>query len=170
LRAENLYFLATVTISDGKNTLKMTIGKTKARLNGHIYYLDAAPQIVMYKKSIKKRLVVPARSVSEAFGLYYNYSSDNEIVSVARKYNFSIEGRKFTFKDLSCGVEINGKEINLSSLPVLVINNVAYMRAITVFKTGLGADKSPRSFHFRVSFLNFGSESDLIHFSVFLAK
>ena len=36
--------------------------------------------------------------------------------------------------------EINGKEINLSSLPVLVINNVAYMRAITVFKTGLGAD------------------------------
>ena len=44
----------TVTISDGKNTLKMTIGKTKARLNGHIYYLDAAPQIVMYKKSIKK--------------------------------------------------------------------------------------------------------------------
>lgn len=33
-----------------------------------------------------------------------------------------------------------------------------------------GADKSPRSFHFRVSFLNFGSESDLIHFSVFLAK
>ena len=33
-----------------------------------------------------------------------------------------------------------------------------------------GADKSPRSFHFRVSFLNFGSESDLIHFSVSLAK
>ena len=27
-----------------------------------------------------------------------------------------------------------------------------------------GADKSPRSFHFRVSFLNFGSESDLIHY------
>jgi len=65
--------------------------KPNAKFNGKSIKLDYAPQQVKFKKADYSTVMVPAKNLANIFGLYYNYSSNNEIITLARKYDISVE-------------------------------------------------------------------------------
>jgi hypothetical protein len=127
-----------ITIKDGSNKLVMTVGSKNAKFNGKSIKLDYAPQQVKFKKADYSTVMVPAKNLANIFGLYYNYSSNNEIITLARKYDISVDGDVYNFNMTSADITVDGKKINQKNLPVLYINGTAYMRLYTVFKSALG--------------------------------
>ena len=127
-----------ITIKDGSNKLVMTVGSKNAKFNGKAIKLDYAPQQVKFKKADYSTVMVPAKNLANIFGLYYNYSSNNEIITLARKFDISVDGDVYNFNMTSADITVDGKKISQKNLPVLYINGTAYMRLYTVFKSALG--------------------------------
>ncbi|MHB1127389.1 MAG: beta-propeller domain-containing protein [Bacillota bacterium] len=66
----------TITATKGSITLKMTAGKKTAYRNGRAYPMDVAPIMV------KGKILIPARFITEAFGLNILYNSKTKTLTI----------------------------------------------------------------------------------------
>ena len=77
LKAKRTYSTKTkvLTLTYGSKTLKMTLNKRTAYLNGKKITLPVAPKYIVYRKSGKGRILVPIKSVCSYLGLTYQWVS-----------------------------------------------------------------------------------------------
>ncbi|HPZ45120.1 MAG TPA: ABC transporter substrate-binding protein [Coprothermobacter proteolyticus] len=85
----------TVTLKSEGKTIKFTVGRTSATVDGKPYTLDAAPYI---KNS---RTMVPVRFVSEVLGLSVYYEPQKKLVYISAKPSYVVPG--VTDKEIKIG-------------------------------------------------------------------
>ncbi len=135
----------TISISKYGKTLQMTIGSTKARLNGNTVTLPIAPMKVKYLEAGIIKVLVPSRYVSETLGLKYTWNSSKSTVAIEKttlilSYN---GGKQFEYTGALGKVTVNGKNIDLGNMPSIITNNTAMLRAKAVFaSSAIGASYS----------------------------
>lgn len=125
----------TITISKYGKTIQMTIGSKKATVDGKAVTMSVAPMKVKYKNVNINLVLVPSRFVSENLGLGYTWISEKSTVAIVKKslllsYN---GGKAFDYTGTQGKVTIDGKKINLGSMPSIITNNTAMLRAKKVF-------------------------------------
>lgn len=65
------------------NTLEMTVGSTKATLNGKTETLEAAPMNITYTSSGEKRVVVPAEQVCKLLGVKSSWNDKTNTLAIS---------------------------------------------------------------------------------------
>ncbi|MDF2906333.1 MAG: hypothetical protein K0R34_1654 [Herbinix sp.] len=125
----------TVSISKYGKTIQMTIGSTKAKVNGQTVTMSAAPMKLKFVDAGIVKVLVPSRFVSETLGLKYNWNSSNNTVSIEKTtLMLSYDGgEKFEYTGAIGKVTFNGKSIDLGNMPSVITNNTAMLRAKWVF-------------------------------------
>jgi N-acetylmuramoyl-L-alanine amidase len=135
----------TVSISKYGKTILMTIGSTKAKVNGKAVTLPVAPVKVKYVDINLVKVLVPSRFVSETLGLGYTWNSSTSTVAIVKtslllSYD---SGDRFEYTGTLGKVTVNGKNINLGNMPSIITNNTAMLRAKSVFtNAAIGASYS----------------------------
>lgn len=125
----------TIVISKYNKSITMTIGSKAATVDGKAVTLPVAPMLVKYISANKWKVLVPSRFVSENLGLGYTWYSDKNTVAISKTsiqlaYN---GGEKFEYTGAQGKVTIDGKNIDLGSMPSIITNNTAMLRAKKVF-------------------------------------
>jgi N-acetylmuramoyl-L-alanine amidase len=125
----------TVSIAKYGKTLKMTIGSTKAKLNGQTVTLPVAPMKIKFVKAGLVKVLVPSRFVAETLGLKYTWNSSKSTVAIEKTtLVLSYDGaKKFEYTGAQGKVTVNGKNIDLGNMPSIITNNTAMLRAKGVF-------------------------------------
>lgn len=131
----------TITISKYGNTVIMTLGTKKASVNGKAYTTSAIPKMIKYMNSNKTEILVPSRFVAENLGIGYNWDSGTDTVSMNKNvmelsYN---GGNKLEYTGTLGKVTIDGKNVGLGDMPVIIMNNTAMLRVKKVFADKIGA-------------------------------
>ncbi len=125
----------TISISKYGKTITMTIGSTKATLNGQKLTLPVAPMRIKYVKDNTIKVLVPSRFVSEKLGLTYSWNSSTSTVAIVKTslvLSFD-HGERFEYTGAQGKVIVNGKNISLGNMPSIITNNTAMVRAKRVF-------------------------------------
>lgn len=125
----------TITITKYGTTIGMTVGSKKATVNGKSVSLSVAPVKIKYVNSDITKVLVPSRFVSETLGLGYNWNGATSTITIEKhtiqlSYN---ENEKFEYSGAQGKVTIDGKSVNLGSMPSIITNNTAMLRAKKVF-------------------------------------
>ena len=132
----------TITISKYGKTVQMTIGSNKAKVNGTTVTISSAPMRMKYMEAGVIKVLVPSRFVAETLGLSYTWNSNTGTVSIVKNtlmlsYN---DGDKFEYTGAVGKVTVNGRNINLGNMPVIITNNTAMLRAKSIFtNSAIGA-------------------------------
>lgn len=127
-------------LSQNDITLKMTLNSKTAYINGVKVTCDVAPLQIKFIKAGKTKIYVPARFVAEALGYSYTWNSKTKASEMKNPFIIKYNGTWVVYKGTQGKVNFDGKEIKLSGMPSLILDNTALLRASTVFKTGLGAE------------------------------
>ncbi len=125
----------TISISKYGKTITMTIGSTKATLNGQKVTLPVAPMRIKYVKENTTKVLVPSRYITEKLGLTYSWNSSTSTVAIVKTsmvLSFD-HGEKFEYTGAQGKVTVNGKNISLGNMPSIITNNTAMVRAKRVF-------------------------------------
>ncbi len=125
----------TISISKYGKTIKMTVGSTKATVNGQSVTLSVAPMRVKFVSEKAEKILVPSRFVSENLGLSYTWNSSKSTVAIVKTslvLSFN-NGEKFEYTGAQGKVTVNGKNLNLGNMPSIITNNTAMIRAKRVF-------------------------------------
>lgn len=125
----------TITIAKYGKTITMTIGSTKATVNGQKVTLPVAPMKIKYVKEKTTKVLVPSRFISEKLGLTYSWNSSTSTVAIVKTsllLSFD-HGEKFDYTGAQGKVTVNGKNISLGNMPSIITNNTAMLRAKKVF-------------------------------------
>lgn len=125
----------TITISKYDKIIVMTIDSKSAKVNGKTVKMSVAPKKIKYMDVDKIQVLVPSRFVSETLGLGYTWNSNKSTVEIKKKsillsYN---SGDKLEYTGTKGKVTVNGKSVSLGSMPSIIINNTAMLRAKSVF-------------------------------------
>ncbi|ROR28157.1 N-acetylmuramoyl-L-alanine amidase [Mobilisporobacter senegalensis] len=75
----------TLVLSANGNTMKLTIGKKEAVLNGGNITLPAAPLAILYKENNQTYIMVPVEYVTQKLGFYYEYDGTAKSASLYTK-------------------------------------------------------------------------------------
>lgn len=125
----------TVTVSKNGTTIRMTLGKKAATVNGKAVTLPVAPVLIKYIATNKWKVLVPSRYIAETLGYGYTWLSEKSIVAI-EKYAMQLSynnGNKFEYVGVQGKVTIDGKNVELEGMPSIIKNNTALLQAKTVF-------------------------------------
>ena len=128
----------TVTLRDGKTTLVLTIGSKTALVNGKSVTMNAAPISIKYTKAKKTAILVPTRFVAETFGYSYNWDSKSSTVTITKPLNLFYDNQSVSYTGTQGNVKFDGKNVNVSNLPSILIANTAMTQAYRVFAKSMG--------------------------------
>jgi len=143
--ADYVYNNAAGTVIIKKNgiTIKMTTKSKIAFVNGKKVTMPVAPVKIKYIDANITKVLVPSRFVSETLGVSYTWYSNRNTVEIVNKsiqlaYN---GGKKFEYKGTLGYVSIDNENIALGSMPSVILNNTAMLRAKKVFASSqIGAE------------------------------
>lgn len=133
------YDKSTGEIRLAKNGLevKMTVGSQTAYINGVETTCSLAPMLVKYGTAKVEKLMIPARFASESLGFTYSWNSSTSTATLTTSTNTPLTlfyDNKLTIYTGTQGTaSVNGKKINLSETPSIIINNTAMINAWKVF-------------------------------------
>ncbi len=122
-----------LTLSQNGTTLVLTAGSKKATLNGKSVTLSLAPMKVKYKDQKVTKLLVPVRYVAETFGYKYDWNSSTSTASITSPMHLYYNNKNVSYNGTLGKVTIDGKSVNLGSMPSIIIDNTAMLRAYQVF-------------------------------------
>lgn len=128
----------TVTFSDGKTTLELTLGSKTAKVNGKSVTVNAAPISIKYSKANETAILVPTRFVAETFGFSYSWDSTSSTVTITKPLNLSYDNQTVGYTGIQGAVKFDGKSVNVSNLPSILIANTAMAQAYKVFAKSMG--------------------------------
>lgn len=125
----------TVAISKYGTNIVMTLGSKKATVNGKAVTLPVAPRKIKYVASGTVKVLVPSRFVSETLGLGYTWYSDKSLIAIEKHtIQLSYDSKeKFEYTGMQGKVTIDGASVDLGSMPSVITNNTAMLRAKRVF-------------------------------------
>lgn len=144
IKAKRTYYSSTKTLvlTYKNNSLKMTLNKRTAYLNGKKVTLPVAPVSVKYKNSGVTRILVPSRTIASYFNLKYQWNSATSTVVISANNNstsssassgsttkatYIMGGKTYTL--IKRNVVYKGTSISVSNAPACVIggyNMVSY--------------------------------------------
>lgn len=132
-----------ITLSTTENTLKMTIGKKKATLNGKTVTLPAAPLSVRYVSKKKTKVLVPVKYVAQCMGFSFFRSSSS--IQLSSPLYLQYDGKELNYHDVQGTVYYNHKEYKTSSLPVIKLEGKYFIPAQELIENILGLEYSYQS-------------------------
>ncbi len=132
----------TITFRKNGNELVLTMNSTKALLNGKTVTANAAPVTVRFVDAGISRIMVPTRFVAESLGYNYRWDSDISTAIIRDTMTLSYNGKQVSYIGTTGKVNYDGTNISLGSLPSILINNTAMLRAYNVFKKAMGVSYS----------------------------
>ncbi|MCH5272136.1 MAG: N-acetylmuramoyl-L-alanine amidase [Lachnospiraceae bacterium] len=123
----------------GPYTIQMTLGNTKAVVNGTSKIMPNAPVVYSFQGGTKKYLYVPTRFVAEAFGFEYTWDSAAS-TSAIRRPNVIYDGdEQVKYQGITPSFLLNNRTIN-SEFPGYVFDGCALFAAKDYFKeTGIAS-------------------------------
>jgi N-acetylmuramoyl-L-alanine amidase len=124
-----------ITITKYKTVIHMTVGSTKATVNGKTALMPVAPMKIKYVAADKMKILIPSRFVSEALGLSYTwYSGTNTVAIVKNSLELSLNGGpKYEYTGSQGKVTIDGESIDVNDTPSIIIDDTAMLNASRVF-------------------------------------
>lgn len=125
----------TIRISKFGNTIEMTIGSRTAYVNGKKKTLSIAPKKIKYVDANTTKITVPARNVAEALGYTYTWYSSKSKVEIKSPYQISYGNKWRLYTGAQGKVTVNGKNINVKSMPSVTIDNTCLIQASVVFSS-----------------------------------
>lgn len=142
----------TLVLTYNGNTMKMTVGKKTAYVNGNKVTLPVAPMMVTYVSSQKTRILVPSRKVCGYLGFSYSWNSSSKVVSIEGKETTSdglsikYDGSYHTYTGTQATVYVNTTKVN-TAMPAVKIGGCWYIPANATCnsKYGLGVSYSYKS-------------------------
>jgi len=124
----------TVTISKNGITIVMTLNSKVAYVNGKAVTISVAPQKVKFMNENLTKILVPSRFLAEALGYYYTWNKDSRTASIQKKsINIAYNGKELEYTGTQGLVSIDGKSLNLGSMPSIITNDTAMLRVKKVF-------------------------------------
>ncbi|MBE5960501.1 MAG: hypothetical protein E7256_03795 [Lachnospiraceae bacterium] len=127
-----------VTITNGTKTLVMTVGSKTAYVDGKAVTMNTIPISVKYTAANKAVVLVPTRFVAETFGYVYNWNSSTSTVTITKAMNLFYDNKTVAYTGIKGNVTADGKAVNVSNLPSILISNTAMVQAWRVFTKTLG--------------------------------
>lgn len=129
----------TLEISYKNNTIKMTLGKKTAYVNGVKKTMPVAPRKVTYVNSKTTCILVPSRFVTESLGLTYKWISSTSTVAITKKgIDLKYDGTWKTYTGTQSQITVDGKKVS-SAVPGIVVDKVSLVPAKSVFYKSVGA-------------------------------
>lgn len=139
---------ASFNISTNKLTLKhngitiiMTLGSTKASVNGVSKKLGVAPVKVKYVSNGEERILVPTRFVAETFGMNYLYDSIASSVTINYKASLSYDSSSYKYVSAYGLIIYNGNLSTNNKVPVISLDGTV-MASYGLLKDDMGIDYS----------------------------
>lgn len=144
IRADKKYYNSTkvLTLTYQEKTLKMTLNKRTASLDGKKVTLPVAPIMVTYKNSGVTRILVPFQAVASYLKIDYTWNDATNTIVISTNNSISVSTsaalrttyiyNKKTYSLSKRNVVYNGKTIALTNTPACVIggyNMVPYYNA-----------------------------------------
>lgn len=126
---------ATVTIAKYGITIIMKVGSKNATVNGKTVTMPVAPLKIKYVDKGVTKILVPSRFVAETLKLGYTWNSSRGTISI-EKYTLSLSYDSqagFEYTGVQGKVSIDGKNLDLGTMPSIITNNTAMLRAKKVF-------------------------------------
>lgn len=117
----------TLTISKNQVTIKMTVGKKTAYVNGKKVKLPTEPLSVRYVSKKKTMIFVPVYFVANALHLTYNKSGST--ITLGDPLHLYYDGRTTYYNGVQGSLYYNHKNYSLKTMPVIKIQNSMYMPA-----------------------------------------
>ncbi len=128
----------TITFSKNGNVLVLTLNSQKAVLNGKAVTANAAPVSVRFVDAGVSRILVPTRFVAESLGYNYRWESDTSTAIIRDVMTLSYNNKQVSYIGTVGKVNFDGENVSLGTLPSILINNTAMLRAYNVFKKAMG--------------------------------
>lgn len=130
-----------ITIKKFNTTVKMTLGSRIAYVNGKKTTLAIAPRKIKYTAQKSTKIAVPARFVTEALGYTYQWFSETSTVKITSPYQICYNKKWYLYTGVKGQVTVDGKEINISDNPGLILDNTTLVPAKKVFGSkAIGAE------------------------------
>lgn len=117
----------TLTLSDGKTELKLTIGSKSVKINGQSEKISVAPAKLEFDDGAVK-YYVPTRFVAETFGYNYVYDSKNCQAILTKTFKMQVNGKIVLYNDTFYELFYNNEPI-LSDVPVINYKDTVYAPA-----------------------------------------
>ncbi len=125
-----------VKIKKNDITIQMTVGKTTAYVNGQKVTLPIAPKKVKYYSAGKTKVVVPAQYVATKLGYQYSWINNSKTaltIVMTSPFRIYYDSKWYNYNSTLGKVSVDGKSVNVTSMPSLLINNTALVQAKSVF-------------------------------------
>lgn len=115
----------TLTISKNSVTIKMTVGKKTAYVNGKKVKLSAPPLSVRYVSKKKTKILVPISFVAKNLNLVYKKTSSS--IQITDPLMLSYDNQTVYYTGSRGSIYYNHKKYELPDMPVVKINGYMYM-------------------------------------------
>lgn len=127
-----------LTIRKNDVTVQMTVDKTLAYVNGKKVTMPVAPTRVRYFAAGKTKIVVPAQFVATQLGYQYTWINNSKTaltIIMTSPFRIFYDSKWHNYNSSLGKVTMDGKNINVSDMPSLIINNTALVQAKAVFSS-----------------------------------
>lgn len=106
-----------LTIKANGATIKMTLGKKKAYVNGKSFHLPVAPTQVKYHNGNKKKILVPAKIISSKLKLSYSYSSKTGTITIKKPFKIKVGDTVTYYNNYKANFSFNNSKSTLKTIP-----------------------------------------------------
>lgn len=122
----------TITLTDGKIVLILTLGSKKVQVNSEIQTMSVAPVKLKFDENTIK-YYVPTRFVAEAFGLNYVWNNSTSSVKITKTLQLSSNEKTFLYNGTFYAASYENKNIPCS-MPILYYNGQILAPAQSIFE------------------------------------
>lgn len=127
-----------LTMKANGTTLKMTVGKKSATLDGKKVELPTAPLSVYYVSKKKTKILVPVKYVAKNLG--FTFYKNDSYIQIKSPLNIKLDGVEMLYRDVQGKIYYNHAEYATTSLPVMKLNGKFYIPAKEVVEDILGLE------------------------------
>lgn len=129
-----------ITIKQYGTTIRMTVGSKTAYVNNKKKTLDAAPKKITFHGKKATKVYVPSRFVADSLGYGYTWSASKKTAQITAPFVIKYEKDWVAYKGTKGKVIFDGKSVNQSDMPSIVLDSTTLLRASKVIKDTLKAD------------------------------
>lgn len=123
-----------ITISEGSNTIIMTLGSTQALVNGKNATANAAPVKLRFLDDGRELIYVPTRFVAENLGYNYLWVKSSSTAKITKTLNLLVGDTELAYNSTFYDVIYHNEPIDTAQMPSFSYHGVVLSRAKKVFE------------------------------------
>ena len=120
-----------ITVSDGKTQIKLTLGSKKVTINGVDDTMSVAPVKLKFNDTVK--YYVPTRFVAETFGYSYVWVSNISTVRITKTLSLYVNDKNLMYNGTLYSVNYNNHPISVD-MPVIYYDGQTIVPAKQIFE------------------------------------